>query len=413
MASTLSTFSAFTKVTYTKEKIQDLTEADNPTLALLPKSDQFVGESMVIPVIDANPQGTAAQTLAIAQGAATNITGKKFTVTTADYFGSVDIGGKVMAASRNNMGAFLENKKSEIDGLYTQIGNNFEKLLWGNGGGAIGRIAVSGITGNVITLANKEDIWAFEPGMTFAVSGDGDGSAGTEALRAGTSTVTVVDRENGKFTAANLGNITGEADNDYIFRYGDFLGATGTNLLKGVQAYITSSSSPGALYGMTRTSDPTRLAGCRIPTADLTGLGIEDRIKLLGARMSGTYGAKIGKHAFLHPEDWQDLEIALSSRGVRSFKDDSTKFGFSVLECVTGGQSVKLYAARAVPRGTAFILKLDHWKLWSMEELIHPVTRDGLTILRKSTTNDFEYRLESWPALVCNAPLHNGRVALT
>jgi hypothetical protein len=43
-------------------------------------------------------------------------------------------------------------------------------------------------------------------------------------------------------------------------------------------------------------------------------------------------------------------------------------------------------------------------------DLIHPVTADGLTILRKGTTNDYEYRLESWPQLACNAPLYNGRV---
>jgi hypothetical protein len=57
-------------------------------------------------------------------------------------------------------------------------------------------------------------------------------------------------------------------------------------------------------------------------------------------------------------------------------------------------------------------MNLDNWKLWSAGELIRPVQADGLTILRKSTTNDFEYRLESWPQLACNAPLNNGRVTL-
>jgi len=360
-----------------------------------------------VPLIDVNPQGVAAESLAKAQAALTNLSSKKFTLTLGDYYGVVEVGGKVMALARNNLGAFLENKLAETDGLYEQIADNLHIHLWGNGGGAIGQRASAAT--NVITLADKSDVFAFEVGMTVVAS-SADGSGGSDALRTGSTTVASVQPDDGTVTLTSAAAITSFADNDYLFRAGDFFGNVGAGIIKGVQAYITATNSPGTLFGMTRTSNATRLAGCRVTATDLTGQNIEQRIKTLGAYMGGRYKAKIGTDGYLNPEDWQTLEILLNSRGIRSLDDDRTKFGFRVLEVVMGGQNVRIYADRAAPKGTFFVLRNENWKLWSAMELIHVAQADGLTLLRKGTTNDYEYRLESWPQLACNAPLYNGRV---
>lgn len=408
MASTITTFAALLKTRYTQDKVENLTMAERPLLARLQKSSEFSGDGMVVPLIDVNPQGVAAQNLSTAQSNATSLSSKKFTITLGDYFGSVVIGGKVMALSRNNLGAFLENKLAETDGLYEQIADNLHIHCWGNGGGAIGKRASAAT--NVITLSDKSSVFAFEVGMTVVASGDGDGSAGTENLRAGSTTVASVQPDAGTVTLTNAASITSFADGDFLFRAGDFFGSVGAGIIKGVQAYITATNSPGVLFGMTRTSNPTRLAGCRVLSTDLTGLNIEQRIKTLGAFMGGRYKAKIGTDGYLNPEDWQTLEIALNSRGIRSLDDDRTSFGFRVLEVVMGGQNVRIYADRACPKGSFFVLRNENWKLWSAMDLIHPVQADGLTLLRQGTSNDYEYRLESWPQLACNAPLYNGRV---
>jgi hypothetical protein len=107
------------------------------------------------------------------------------------------------------------------------------------------------------------------------------------------------------------------------------------------------------------------------------------------------------------------LEIALNSRGIRQLTDDKTRFGFNVLQVGVAGTLVTIYPDRCVPKGTFFGLRQDTWTLWSMTEWLHPLAGDGLTMLRKSTTNDFEYRLESFPQLGQNAPGWNGRVPLT
>jgi hypothetical protein len=410
MSLTLTTYDALLKRRYTSAKVQNLTEAERPLMARLKKDPSFSGSAMSVPLIHANPQGVASQSLSIAQAASSNLKSKNFLITVGDYFGTVDISAKVMVASRDNPGAFLSSKTAETDGLYEQMADNLHILAWGNGGGAIGRRA-SATGSTVVTLTDPTTIYAFEEGMQVVASSDGDGSAGTEALKSGVGTVTVVDRVNGKFTYT--GTITSAADNDYFFRYGDFLGNTGAGLLSGVQAFVysTDTSVPN-LFGMVRTSDPTRLAGCRIASGDLTGRNMEERIKLLGSRMTGRYKAKMFTDGFMNPEDWQTLEIQLNARGIRSTEDDKTQFGFNVLKVGTGGAMVTIYADRACPKGTFFGLRMENWTLYSMLDLIHPVEGDGLTMLRKSTTNDFEFRLESFPQLCTNAPLYQGRVPL-
>jgi len=410
MALTLTTYDSLLKRRFTPQKVQDLTEADRPLMARLKKDPSFSGSAMQVPLIYGRPQGIAAQSLAIAQGSTSNVLPKHFLLTIADYFGTVDISSKVMLASRDNPGAFLSSKTADIDGLYEQMADNTHQLLWGNGGGALGRRASAAT--NVITLTEKTQVFAFEVGMTVAAS-SGDGSSGSDAIRSGQTTVASRDPEAGTITLTSAAAISGFVDNDYLFRYGDFAGNSGANLITGIQAYIpsTSASIPN-LFGMVRTTDPIKLGGSRLASADYAGLGAEERIKKLGSRMTGAYKMKCFDTGYMNPEDWQNLEISLNSRGIRQLTDNSTRFGFNVLQVGVAGTLVTIYADRCVPKGTFFGLRQDTWTLWSMTEWLHPLAGDGLTMLRKSTTNDFEYRLESFPQLGQNAPGWNGRVPL-
>lgn len=411
MPLSLTTYDSLLKRRFTPQKVADLTEADRPLMARIKKDPSFSGSAMQVPLIYGRPQGIAAQSLAIAQGATSNVLPKNFLVTIADYFGTVDISSKVMLASRDNPGAFISSKTADIDGLYEQMADDTHQLLWGNGGGALGRRASAST--NVITLTERTQVYAFEVGMTIAAS-SADGTGGADAIRVGQTTVASRDPENGTITLTSAAAITSFADNDYLFRYGDFVGATGTNLIQGVQAYIPSTSASIAnLFGMVRSTDPIKLGGSRIISSLLTGLGPEERIKKLGATMTGDYKMKCFDTGYMNPQDWQNLEIALNSRGIRQLTDDKTRFGFNVLQVGVAGTLVTIYPDRCVPKGTFFGLRQDTWTLWSMTEWLHPLAGDGLTMLRKSTTNDYEYRLESFPQLGQNAPGWNGRVPLT
>jgi hypothetical protein len=409
MPSTTTTFAFALKARYTDKKVQNLTEADRPLYSMIEKVPMS-GESMIVPLIAGNPQGlsqalTTAQTAAAGTGG--NVQGFKFILTPGDYSASVTIGDKVIKASKDNPGAFLRNQTAEIDGLYSQVADTLATYLYSNGGNAIGRRSSASST--VITLTDPYDVMNFEVGMYLQFSTD-DGS-GAVAPKAGTAYVTAVDRAAGTVTVnAQIGTA---ADNDYIFRSGDYLGNTGNTIFYGLRAYLAASTAPGALYSMTRTSDPVRLAGAYVPTADISGRSMVERIQMLGAYMTGRYKGPGATHAFMNPEDWQDLAVALTSQGIRPLQDKDQKFNFESLNWVLGGRTVKIYADRFCPKGTFFALKLDTWSFYHLGPApIHVFNEDGLEMVRGATTATYEHRLVSYPVPCTNAPGYNGRVSL-
>lgn len=409
-ASTLVQFDYAMKERYTDTKVENLTLAERPFLAMVPKDEDFQGDGQPVPIIHGNPQGISGGGLSVAQANSTNSVGKKFLLTAGDYWATVDLGDKVLKASRGNPGAFLQNKAVEVDGLYEQMADNLSTYAFGNGGGRLG--ARASLAGNVITLTTPQDAVNFEEGMVI-VAAEFDGSDPAHALRGGSAgAVTAVDRATGTVTVTNAAGIAAFANGDSLFRQGDFKGNTSVFIIVGLGGFIWSDNSPPVLYSMTRTSDAQRLAGSRVNSADLTGKGNEERIQLLGAFMTGRYKGPGPTHGFLNPEDWQNLSISLQSRGQRPLKDDSTRFGFMTLEVVMGGKLVKLYPDKHCPKGTAFFVRMQNWKFYSMLKMIHNLNGDGLTMLRKGTTNDYEYRLVSYPCLATNAPGYSGRIAL-
>jgi hypothetical protein len=416
MGSTLTTFDALLKERYEDPSlVEELIYPDNPLLAMLEKRGDtgMVGSDMPVPIMYGNPQG-ASSSFTKAQANASNVKAAKWSITAGDYHGVVEIGDKVIKASRNNKGAFLEDKRVEIDGLWETAGENLSIYTWGNGGNALGRIAA--ITSTTATLESPSDAQNFEVDM-YVVSSTADGSGTSDALTdsADQTIITGVNRSTGVLTLTT-GDISGMTVGDYLFREGDFFGDTGTVIIKGIQAFIASSDSPAALWGVaanTRAIDPQRFAGCRVPTSELNGKSYEERIKVLTAYMSGRFKAKMPTAGFMHPEDFQVLETLMTARGLRALEDNDTKFGFMKIDIATGSGRIPIYCDRHCPKGTFFALRLENFWISSMEELLHPQTGDGNTILRRDGSTDYEYRLLSYPLLACNAPKNSGRVPLS
>jgi hypothetical protein len=397
MGSTLTTFDALLKEDYIdSNRVEELIYPDNVLLGKLEKRGDtgMVGDQMPVPIIYGLPQGLA-QPFSTAQTNVSNIKAQKFVVTAGDYHGVVHIGDKVMMASRTNQGAFLENKVTEIDGLYEQAGENFSKYAWGNGGQSLGVIA--DITGDVITLVESADA------MNFEDSGDG-------------TTVSAINRATGQITLASVAAIAALAVGDHLFRQGDFFGDTGNIVIKGVQAYLPATDSLPDLWGITQANrqlDVQRFGGCRVAPALLGAKSFEQRIKLLFAQMTGRFKAKKPTAVFMHPEDFDTLDTAMGARGQRDLSEDEAKFGYSSIAVTTTGGKVPIFPDRHCPVGTAFALRLENWWLFSMGELLRVQNGDGLQMLRRASSTDYEFRLISYPGLACNAPKNNGRVSLT
>jgi hypothetical protein len=412
VASTVDTFAAGLKTRYTNEMVENLTKKDNLLLGLMREDSSFSGDGLKIPIIWNNPQSVSG-TRAGAQAAKTNASIGAFTVTTGEFDGEVDVGDRVLKASRDNQGAFLRNKVLEIDGLYESMAERLDILLHGNGGQSLGQVASIDTPTNVITLAQAYTAANFHPNMEIEASLT-DGTSG--AAKTGSSTITAVSLEGGTITIDDYATIdpsTGPVANDYLFAYLMHAQTSGVLEIHGIGSYITSTASPAALFGLTRTADPTSLAGVRLPSAMYTGLSTEMRLRALGGFMTGRVGGPGPDTILLNPENWENLATGLASRGIRPAEDDTTSFGYMAINAVIGGKRVKIYSDRHQPKDLAFALRMKGWTLHSMLKYIHPIEEDGITILRSATTNDYTYRLIGYPQPSCNAPGHNGRVPLT
>ncbi len=417
MGSTLTTFDALLKEDYIdSDRVEELIYPENVLLGKLEKRGDtgMVGDQMPVPIIYGLPQGLASP-FTTAQTNVSNIKAEKFVITAGDYHGVVHIGDKVMMASRTNRGAFLENKVTEIDGLYEQAGENFSSYIWGNGGNALGQIAA--INSNTITLVNSADAMNFEVGMTV-VGSAADGSVATDSLRdsGDGTTVSGINRAVGDVTLTSVAAIAGLAVGDYLFRQGDFFGDQGVIVFKGVQAFMPGSDALGDLWGITgttRRTDVQRFGGCRVDPALLGAKSYEQRIKLLFAQMTGRFKAKKPTAVFMHPEDFDVLDTALGARGERDLSDDEAKFGYSSISITTTGGKVPIFPDRHCPSGTAMALRMEDWWIFSMGELLRVQNGDGLQMLRRATSTDYEFRIISYPGLACRAPKNNGRVSLT
>lgn len=414
MGSTLTTFDALLKERYIdSSKVEELIYPENPLLGMLEKRGDtgMVGDTMPVPIFTGLPQGLGFG-FTQAQANATNIKASKFNITAGSYHGVVEIGDKVLMASRTNQGAFLENKRVEIDGLYEQAGENLSLYCWGNGGQALGRLAT--LATNDFTLTQDEQAQNFEIGMTVVAS-TGDGSTATDALQTGSTTISAINRGTGSGSVTSAAAITTLAAGQFLFRQSDFFGNQGSIVIVGVPAFVTATDAPPDLWGIlaaTRATDPQRFAGCRVNSTLIQGKNFEERIKILLAQMTGRFKAKPPTAGFMHPEDFQVLETGLMARGLRALEDESTKFGYMKVDVIGGGARVPIYCDRHCPKGTFFALRLEDWWISSMGELLHPQNGDGMEMLRRDASTDYEFRLLSYPLLACRAPKNNGRVSL-
>jgi len=419
MTSSLSQYDAYFKEQYDDDRVAELMFPDNVLLGRLQKKandPSFQGDSLIVPIQYQFPQGVGkvfATAQSVSNSAGGNTGQRKFVITPGSYFGVVSIDDKVLTLSRSNPGAFLSAKTHEVDGLYEQMGEVLSLSVWGNGGDSIG-VAVGGFSTNTFTLTTTYDASNFEVGMYICTAAN-DGSTDTDSIDAGSARVTAVNVATGEITIDAAANLPSLAAGRNIFRLSDFSGNSGNILMKGVQAFLTASDSPAALWGVTaaqRAEHPQRWAGCRLPSSVYSSKGTEERLRTLGAWMTGRFKAKGPSAVYLNPEDHVLLESQMIARSYREAEADDTEFGYLKIMATVGGKKIPVYSDRHCPKGVAFALREENWWLSSAGELISPMNDEGFEMLRKSDDAAYELRLKSYPLLACNAPLHNGRVPI-
>lgn len=397
-------FSAALKTRYPDWAIQQLVYKNRPLLAMLPKFEDFVGDSIKFPSVYADLQNTSAD-FSTANAGSSGLKTSAFLVTRKSHYSLGSLGNETIEASKNNQGAFMQYLETSVNSALNALSNQMAMLMYRDGTGAVGiHASDSGSGPTVITLNDANDIVNFEVGMQVQAWASGG------SPRAATGVITAVDRLAGTFTCAE--DLSTWTASDYISVKGNK-----DAVLSGLSAWIPVGTSArttalaSSFYGVTRNVDSVRLGGVY---TDKSGSPIEEAL-VDGLNQAVQVGDGMFDVVMVNPMDFSTIEKALGSKVQRvqissEIKEGSIVrgvVGFNALEVYYAGGSVKIVADRFCPKGYAHALTLDTWKLCSIGSAVRLFDGDGLRILRSYNSDSIQFRCFSYSNLYCTAPGKN------
>lgn len=380
-------------------------------------------------------------------------------VTNGDYTDTVVIRDKDSEeGDASNEASYLRNVVMETDGLIEEFGEVFETYLMGAGGGvaaaagvrqpkSLARVTQAGIAAaGVLTLDTPEDAHNFQVGMAIIAIDETDATVvlggATQGIAAGSVFwVGAVDTELGTITsvltqgAATPGTTAtawdAVANAIQIFRYGDYSNMTsgaavaaatnnsgsqtGVQIIDGFQDWITPTSQPGTKFNIARNTD-SRLTGVRLSVLKAVG-SIENRILQLGTEIQITSGNKGPLKCIINSRQWTKLVGELKSRGVTphesSVQGATTAFGYSAIYVDLPQGRTEVIPSPHLAATICLMLNMKAWHFCATKGMFPRVMNgDGLRLLRKAASDDYEFRTTCYAHLACQYPSWNGRATL-
>lgn len=409
-----------------KEYMKDLVYKENPFLALVPKNespDGFAGKYIPVPLEYGTPQGRS-HSFANAQNQQTATALVSFFVYVIEDYQLVTITNLLMEQTKTNAGAFVDAAKLQMDGGFRNITNNIAFELFGDGtatrGVSTSASSQAGLTvgGTILPLSNPQQIVAFEVGMLLVASSSAGGAPSTDTVL-----ITAVNRATGVISgtasaatlSANWAIGTGAA---YLTVSGDLPAAGASNTgsflaLSGLAAWIPVSSpaSNDSFWGVNRSADPTRLAGCRF---DASAYTIEE-----GMTNALAFLNREGGKPDLCVMDFASYAALVNALGAKvqyvQVNHDEVEVAFEGITFQSAYGRVTVLADRSCPPQTAYLLTMNTWKLRSLGKVPHILTygMEGLEGLRVGNADALEIRIGYYGNLICSAPGWNCVVQLS
>jgi hypothetical protein len=399
--------------------IYDYMYEDQAYLGLCDKDQSWEGLQYIVTVMYGGMAGRSAD-FGKAQANKSPPKYKKMQIETKDNFALWSVDHKLITLTRSQRGSLVRALAENTEKAMSKFKRSTCWMLWGNGGGSVGRISALSTTtlaNDTATLYDINDIRNFDIDDVIEFAND-DGYYATAGVLGGTAKVISLDEDLGKvvFDIA-LGGIAGLGTGDYLFHEGDY-----ANVISGVPAYVTLnkpgvSSEPTSIWSMLRTDHPTRLAGSRYSTSRL--LLIEGIKKALATSFRRNIKTS---HIYAPPEIYNDIEMSM--QGQKRFIDEKVgSVGYRALEfTLQGGKSVKVYSdadIRKSPDATTsyvFGLNQDTWKLHTAEEYpmwLNTVANGGQRMTVEQNANSSEGRLGGYGNHYTNAAGQNWVLAVT
>jgi hypothetical protein len=337
----------------------------------------------------------------------------------------VTITNLLMEQTKTNAGAFVDAAKLQMDGGFRNITNNIAFELFGSGTATRGASAATStqtggtaVGGTVLPLTNAQQIVAFEVGMLLVASATDGGAPSSDTVM-----ITAVDRANGIVTGtASASSLSGNwaigTGIAYLTISGDLptTGASSTSsylALSGLAAWIpvTTPSTTDSYWGVNRSADPTRLAGCRFNATSYT---IEE-----GLTNALAFLNREGGKPDLCVMDFASYASLVNALGAKvqyvQVNHDEVEVAFEGITFQSAYGRVTILADRSCPPQTAYLLTMNTWKLRSLGKVPHILTygMEGLEGLRVGNADALEIRIGYYGNLICAAPGWNCVVQLS
>ncbi len=405
MAFDISAATPILKQYYTPKKVETLV-LQSPLLAIMPKDTGGSG-SAYVGSIRSSITSAVSMTDTVAFTSAGASVYKQWSCPWRSGYARALVSGEVLDKTGNDRGAFVKAVISETEGAYDAIGQQIGAALWHNGGGSIGKLDGSTtVTGLVQTLANPSDAVNFRVGQVIKSSAT-DGVTGS--VKAGSVTLTAVDLFTGVLTASGNwdAGITSPVNTDYLFPDGDFGLA-----FQGIPAWIVPGSLRAATLGtafngVTRSSDPVRLAG--VPYQGNGGPKKESMIQL--GMMLHRLKSK-PTHFFVNDLDFADIakDLTTNTRITTETAYKNPQIGFSAIEYVAPFGTIKIMTDPFLSQGTAYMLDMSTWLMPSMGQIPKVDFLDKMSWLRTAGADSYEFRTLYRCATYCSNPAKNGVV---
>ena len=413
-------------------KIECLATHDKVVLDML-KKGRHSGSGITFhePVIVSNPQGVgatreAAQHTAEHGGAGSGSVVAEWTLPYGDYAGSVLITHKDISAGGDVPdGSYMKPFGLQTDGIIEELGEVMDSYIFSEPGKALGVYSGSAMTAGVLTLlgdAAETQIMNFNIGSTWQVSAN-DGSGAHSLLGSGSKgyvmavdydALTVTFRTDPVSGSAATPTGWDTADTTiFLFKNGDFQGTSGntpTFIIDSFADWIPSTLLTETFKGVTRgASADSRLSGARLTSTAASGLTTEERIKRLVTRLNSTFGGTGEKLVIMESIQWQKLASVLEKRGQRPLDGKTANMGYQYLHLQTGRGSAKVISAPKCRPDTFWAMEMDKWTLRTLSGFPEVMKSDGFQMLRKATSDSYEFRIVAYPHLSTPYPSRHGR----
>lgn len=362
----------------------------------------------------------------------------KFMLTRASVYGVHVIDRQAMLSASQNVGAFVNGQMAQMDAMIQGVSNLVATQLYRSGSGSIGQILTIGsgaATNGTLTLTNPTDARYFTVGQIIYAT-DVDPTPGASATaRAGVGYVASLNRATGVVTVGNAAaanpavpqSPTAWAAADYIQISGTsplfgptIAGATAPVALQGLEAWIGRSqsiSSSDVFFGVNRSSDVWRLAGGYYD-GSTNGQSVEEALYDASTTLFMEGGHP--SHCFVGPNAYAALQKAMAARNIfetelpgPTDENGVANFFFKGINIQGAGSNFIVMADRNCPPFAAYLLSMEDWAVYSLKALPHVVDDDGVSFLRSTSADSFEFRLAGYGQLGCKAPGHSMKVVLS